>query len=127
MESTITETTSTNIMSEKSLNLFDTTSTLAKVSIGSRTTYSTKVTTTKTPKACPSGWKKCSSTNSCYKHFIETSITINQAFSFCPDHQRTSYLADISNEDEFECIQNLIQENFWVDSFMIKILNFKSG
>jgi hypothetical protein len=101
------------------------TSTTAKASTSYRTTYSTKVTTTTTPKACPSEWIKSPTTNFCFKSFTKQTITINQAFSFCPDNQPTSYLADISSNEEFHLIQNFVNEKTWVVNFMIYDLILK--
>ena len=49
----------------------------------------------------------------------------SQAFAFCPQTQATSFLADISDFEELQCIQNLSNKEVWVNNYLKSKLIYK--
>lgn len=92
--------------------------------------YSSVSTTIRPQKfnlACPSNWT--SHAGHCYKIF-NTPVTQFQAEALCRENIKSSYLAEITNDEEFEWIQRFVQQfsnsSVWVNKNFFVVFDNQS-
>ena len=77
------------------------------------TETSIKTTITKTLE-CPVSWDLVEKSGFCFKLFKIPNMTFFQALSYCPEQQPTSYLAEITTDEELGYLNSKIKQDVWV-------------